>query len=65
VAPPPPVAPAATSPISDHDALKKFEEVSARLPDRSRRDILVQVAAELGLPRSVVYAAVERAKLGS
>ena len=65
VGPPPPVVPAATSPVSDHDALKKFEEVSARLPDRSRRDILVQVAAELGLPRSVVYAAVERAKQGS
>jgi 16S rRNA (cytidine1402-2'-O)-methyltransferase len=62
VSPTPPVAAPAASSISDADALKKFEDVSARLPGRSRREILVQVAAELGLPRSAVYAAVERAK---
>jgi 16S rRNA (cytidine1402-2'-O)-methyltransferase len=62
VSPPPQVADEAGWPMSDADALKKFEEVSARLPDRSRREILVQVAAELGLPQRVVYAAVERAK---
>jgi 16S rRNA (cytidine1402-2'-O)-methyltransferase len=47
---------------SDLTVLARFQEVSARLPDRSRREVLLQVAAELGLPRSTVYSAVERAK---
>ena len=62
VAPPPPAENVAVLPPSDARALEKFQEVSARLPDRPRREVLLQTAAELGLPRSVVYAAVERAK---
>ena len=62
VAPTPQPEGVAAPPPSDASALEKFQEVSARLPDRSRREVLLQVAAELGLPRSVVYAAVERAK---
>jgi len=61
VAPAPIVSkPGAT--VSDADVLARFREVSDRLPDGSRRDVVVQVAAELGLARSAVYPAVERAK---
>jgi len=51
--------------VSDADIRAKYREVSARLLDRSRREVLVQVATELGLPRRTVYSALERDKGGS
>jgi 16S rRNA (cytidine1402-2'-O)-methyltransferase len=48
--------------VSDEGILAKYLEVAARMPDGSRRDVVVQVAAELGLSRRAVYPALERAK---
>jgi|SRR5688572_5418125 16S rRNA (cytidine1402-2'-O)-methyltransferase len=62
VSPAPSVGKAPGPEVSDAGVLAKFQEVEARLPGRSRRDVLVQVATELGLPRSAVYPALERAK---
>ena len=54
--------PPAAPPATDDKVLAMFEEASARLPGRSRREILAQLATDLGLSRGAVYAAVERAK---
>jgi 16S rRNA (cytidine1402-2'-O)-methyltransferase len=56
---------ASTADASDTGVQAKYLEVSARTPNGSRRDILVQVAKELGMPRSEVYAALEREKEGN
>jgi 16S rRNA (cytidine1402-2'-O)-methyltransferase len=48
--------------VSDEGVLAKYREVAARMPQGSRRDVVVQVAAELGLPRRAVYPALERVK---
>ena len=48
--------------VSDEGVLAKYREVAARMPDGSRRDVVVQVAAELGLSRRAVYPALERVK---
>ena len=61
VAPVAAAGPSATPP-ADEKVLARFEEISAQMQGRSRREVLVQLASELGLSRSAVYAAVERAK---
>ncbi len=48
--------------VSDEGVLAKYREVAARMPEGSRRDVVVQVAAELGLSRRAVYPALERLK---
>jgi 16S rRNA (cytidine1402-2'-O)-methyltransferase len=58
----PNMAPVERPHISDAEVQATYDEVTARLPDQSRREILVQVAERLGMPRSEVYPALERAK---
>lgn len=48
--------------VTDEGVLAKYREVAARMPEGSRRDVVVQVAAELGLSRRAVYPALERVK---
>ena len=62
VSPAPSVGKAPGPEVSDAVVLAKFQEIAARLSGRSRRDVLVQVATELGLPRRAIYPALERAK---
>jgi 16S rRNA (cytidine1402-2'-O)-methyltransferase len=49
-------------PRSDREVFSRFLEASRDAPHRSRREVLLQVADELGLSRAAVYSAIERSK---
>jgi 16S rRNA (cytidine1402-2'-O)-methyltransferase len=54
--------PADTAATPDSELAGRFRELSGLLPGSSRRDLVVRLAADLGLSRGAVYSALERAK---
>ena len=54
--------PAGAPDVADADLASRFRELSGQLPGATRRDLVVRLAADLGLSRGSVYSALERAK---
>jgi len=54
--------PGRTVAVQDADVAERFKQLSLVHHEASRRDLIVRLAAELGMARGAVYSALERAK---